>query len=302
MLIQDVERYLTIRRALGFKLKTVSYHLLAFSQVATSKGETHVRSTTAVEWAAEATTSNARHARLRDVVHFARFLRAEDSCHEVPQNPFHASHRRPLPYIFAPDEILRLLESTASLLETYPLRRPVYRTLLGLIAATGLRLSEALNLEFDDLQPGRILRVKKGKYGKERLIPLHPTVQTALECYLEVRQQVVTTDNHLFLSHHNKRLIKSAVWETFRRLVRQAEVAPNRVRPPRIHDLRHTFATRALERCPGEQGAISRHFIALSTYLGHVDIQSTYWYLEATPELMTDMAAAAETFIAGGRR
>lgn len=301
MLIQDVERYLTIRRALGFKLKTVSYHLRAFSQVATSKGETHVRSTTAVEWAAEATTSNGRHARLRDVQHFARFVRAEDSCHEVPQNPFHASHHRPLPYIYTPDEILRLLESTECLLETYPLRRPVYRTLLGLIAATGLRLSEALNLELDDILPCRILRIKKGKYGKGRLIPLHPTVQTAIERYLEVRQQLVTTNNHLFLSPHNQRIRSTIVDDTFRRLVRQAEIAPNRVRPPRIHDLRHTFATRALERCPGEQGAISRHFIALSTYLGHVDIQSTYWYLEATPELMTGMAAAAEAFIAGGR-
>ena len=89
---------------------------------------------------------------------------------------------------------------------------------------------------------------------------------------------------------------------TFRRILKLARIAPDRARAPRIHDIRHTFATRALERCATERRAVSRHFVALSTYLGHVDIKQTYWYLEATPELMTDIAVAAETLTGGGER
>jgi integrase len=111
---------------------------------------------------------------------------------------------------------------------------------------------------------------------------------------------MAVSDDHLFLSASNTRPSVSMADYTFRRILKLAGVAPGRHRGPRIHDLRHTFATRALERCPGERRAVARHFVALSTYLGHVDIKQTYWYLQATPELMTDIAAAAEALAAGG--
>ena len=103
----------------------------------------------------------------------------------------------------------------------------------------------------------------------------------------------------MFLSAGNRRICSSMVEYTFRRIRRLAGLAPSRSRPPRIHDLRHTFATRALEQCSTRREAVARHFVALATYMGHTDIAHTYWYLEATPELMTGIAAAAETLIEG---
>ena len=117
--------------------------------------------------------------------------------------------------------------------------------------------------------------------------------------YLEVRRRLAVTDDHVFVSASHRRIASSTVNYTFRRVLRLAGIAPARTRPPRIHDLRHTFATRALERCSTRREAVARHFVALATYLGHADIAHTYWYLEATPELMTDIAAAAEALVAG---
>jgi integrase len=133
-------------------------------------------------------------------------------------------------------------------------------------------------------------------------VPLHPTAANALESYLEERRRLAVTDDHVFLSAGDQRIASSTVEYTFRRMRRLAGIAPTRTRPPRIHDLRHTFATRALERCSTQREAVARHFVALATYMGHTDIAHTYWYLEATPELMTDIAAAAEALIAGEGR
>jgi integrase len=110
---------------------------------------------------------------------------------------------------------------------------------------------------------------------------------------------LAVTDNHVFLSARDQRIASSTVEYTFRRLRRIAGIAPTRTRPPRIHDMRHTFATRALAQCSTRREAVARHFVALAAYMGHTDIAHTYWYLEATPELMTDIAAAAEALVAG---
>jgi integrase len=301
MLTTHVERYLALRQTLGFRLCKTARHLRAFARFAAAKGETHIRAATAVAWAAEAPLPGARHVRLRDVVHLARFLRTEDAAHEVPPLAlFPVRKVRPLPYIYAPEEVARIVEAAGRLRRTYPLRRAVYTTLFGLVAATGLRISEALDLRFDDLQPNGVLLIRRTKFGKSRLVPLHPTAAAALDRYLEARRQVVVTDDHVFLSASNRRISASMVNYTFRRVLRLAGIATTRTRPCRIHDLRHTFATRALEQCATRREAVARHFVALATYMGHTDIVHTYWYLEATPELMTDIAAAAEALVAEG--
>lgn len=300
MLSDDVERYLSLRRTLGFRLRGVSRNLQAFARFATEQGDTHVRTATAVAWATEAPSPAARHIRLRNVVNLARFLHAEDLLHEVPFNLFPAPKQRPVPYIYTAEEIARLIGAVQHLRETYPLRRQVYTTLIGLIAATGLRVSEALDLRFSDVLPDGVLQIRRTKFGKSRLVPLHPTAATALSRYLEVRRQLAVTDDHLFLSAGNRRIGSSMVEYTFRRIRHLAGIAPARTRPPRIHDLRHTVATRALEQCPTGRAAVARHFVALATYLGHSDIKYTYWYLEATPELMTGLATAAEALFGRG--
>jgi integrase len=300
MLSDHVERYVSLRQTLGFALHDASAHLRAFARFAAARGDTQLRSSTATDWAAEAPSPNARHIRLREVVQFARFLHAEDATHEVPSSTFfHAPKVRPLPYIYSAEEVASILDAAGRLRRTYPLRRETYATLLGLIAATGLRVSEALDLRLDDVLPDGLLRIRQTKFGKSRLVPLHPTAVEALGRYLARRRRrlAVTTD-HVFLSAGNRRISSSMVSYTFRRVRRLAGIAPSRTRPPRIHDLRHTFATRALEHCSTGRDAVARHFVALATYLGHADIVNTYWYLEATPEMMTHIAAAAERLVA----
>ena len=298
MLIAHVERYLSLRQTLGYKLRETSANLRAFAKFANHRGDTLVRASTAVDWATEAPSPHARHVRLRNVAHLARFLHAEDPTHEVPSNPFHTSTRRRLPYIYKRGEIVQLVGAASRLRESYPLRRQVYMTILGLIAATGLRISEALDLRLYDSLPDGVLQIRRSKFGKSRLLPLHPTAASALDRYLEQRRRLAVTDDHVFLSAGNQRIASSTVEYTFRRIRRLAGITATRTRPPRLHDLRHTFATRALEQCSTRREAVARHFVALATYMGHTDIAHTFWYLEATPELMIDIAAAAEALIA----
>jgi integrase/recombinase XerD len=298
MLIAHVERYISLRQTLGYKLRDVSANLRGFAKFADDRGDTCIRVSTALDWATGASSPHARHVRMRNVARFAHFLQAEDPTHEVPRNPFLASKYRRLPYIYEPDEIVQLIRAASRLRESYPLRRQIYGTLLGLIAATGLRISEALDLRLSDVLPDGVLQIRRTKFGKSRLVPLHPTAANALHRYLEDRCRLAVTDDHVFLSAGNQRISSSMVEYTFRRIRQLAGIAPARSRPPRIHDLRHTFATRALEQCPMRREAVARHFVALATYLGHSDIAHTYWYLEATPDLMTDIAATAEELVA----
>jgi integrase/recombinase XerD len=299
MLIAHVERYILLRQTLGYKLRGKAENLRRFARFSADRGQTHVCVSTAVQWAAESPSGYARHIRLRDVAHLARFLHAEDPAHEIPSDLLPVPKRRSLPYIYAPEEIVQLIGAARRLRESYPLRRQVYATMLGLIAATGLRISEALDLRLPDVRPDNVLQIRRTKFGKSRLLPLHPTVVTALGSYLEERRRQAVTDDHVFLSAGNQRIHSTMAAYTFRRVCRLAGIAPARTRPPRIHDLRHTFATRVLEQCSTRREAVGRHFVALSTYMGHADIGNTYWYLDATPKLMTDIAVAAEVLITG---
>ncbi|WP_228933505.1 tyrosine-type recombinase/integrase [Roseibium aggregatum] len=139
--------------------------------------------------------------------------------------------------------------------------------------------------------------IRETKFRKSRLVPLHATAVEALDRYLAVRRQHACESPWLFTSVHHREMCPTTVNYTFRCVLRRAGIAPERRRQPRIHDLRHTFATRVLAQCGTDRGTVARHFVALSTYLGHVDVRNTYWYLETTPELMGDIAAAAEMLV-----
>ena len=301
MLTGDVDRYIALRRTLGYKLRNPERHLQMFANYETSRAEAHIRTATVLAWVSAAgPTLEARADRFRSLALFARFLHAEDPRHEVlPRNPFAVRKTRPVPYIYTPDEIARILDAAGKLRrqQPNPLRRELYITMFGLIAATGLRISEAIALRVDDVWSDGMLHIRETKFCKSRLVPLHPTVVDALGRYLERRRRITSDCDYLFPSVQRRRLCPSTVNDTFRSLLRRANIAPSRKQQPRIHDLRHTLATRVLEQCGADRGEIARHFVALSTYLGHVNIQNTYWYLQATPELMTDIAAAAERLV-----
>ena len=180
-----------------------------------------------------------------------------------------------------------------------PLKPHTFEMLFGLLAATGLRISEALKLRKGDLLADGVLYIRDTKFNKSRLVPLHPSVIETLDAYLRVRKRYGGLEDRLFLTECGEPLPVSTARHEFHIVLARANIAVGRQRRPHLHDLRHTFATRVLEQCATGRTEVARDFVALSTYLGHSDIKHTYWYLEATPNLMTDISAAAEALVAG---
>ena len=192
-----------------------------------------------------------------------------------------------------------MLDAALQLEPSDSLQPHTYTTLIGLLAVTGLRISEALALQFSDLTPQGLV-IHKTKFQKTRLVPLHETTAAALNRYL-IRRREHYGGERVFITKDGCPLRYRDVYPTFQKLAKAAEVLGSRGRRPRWHELRHTFAVRALEASPKGRQQVGQHLLALATYMGHVNIDATYWYLEATPELLRDIARAAETFIRGGQ-
>ena len=303
MLRLSIDTYLALRRAVGFRLQAEEALLHAFARWAVDRGDTHVRTETATEWAAMARSLWQRERRLRAVATFARHARAEDPRHEVPPIfVFGRRHVRPRPHIYSPDELRRLLDAAGRLPAIWPLRPQVFTTLFGLLASSGVRVSEALALRFEHVTSDGLV-IRKAKFNKSRLVPLHETAVSALGRYLERRRRASRVSDYVFISPKGGRLPAPTVSKTFLHLVRHAGLRSGPGTPgPRIHDLRHTFAVRALEACPQGGSPVGWHMRALSTYLGHRNVADTCWYLHATPQLMRGVADACERFLEGGAR
>jgi integrase/recombinase XerD len=301
MLSNAVNTYLSVRRAVGFKLETVEGYLRSYANFATARGDIRVVSNTAIEWAGLATLQNQRANRLNVLIRFARFARAEDSCHEIPPaNIFCGRRYRRTPYIFTDEEVQRLMLHAARLGPPGTLRPHTYSTVFGLLASTGLRISEALSLLFDDVTPEGLV-IRETKFRKSRLVALHETAALALRHYLLRRGKFANCDDHVFVSCRGGKLSYKIAATTFQEVLKAAGVQgkPNGPKP-RLHDFRHRFAVKALQACPDGRDRVTRHMLALSTYMGHACLRSTYWYLESTPQLMKDIAGVCESFLQGG--
>jgi len=288
-----------MRRTCGFSLKPEGDLLINFGAFSTARGKDYVCTDVAIEWAGLARTSVSRARRLGHVIRFARYARAEDPRHELPSAVFGRENRpRPVPYIFSADDIQRLVLA-AFQSGSRSLRRDTYGTLFALLACTGLRVSEAIRLRYDDITPDGLL-IRCTKFCKSRLVPLHHTAQAGLERYLERRRPYAPFDDHVFVSLRRKPLIVRDVQTAFHTAVMKLGLPCESRRPrPTVHSLRHTFAVRALESCPDERDHITQHMLSLSTYLGHSNVANTYWYLEATPELMSGISERCERFVTG---
>ena len=203
-----------------------------------------------------------------------------------------------MPYIFSENEIEQLLCAASRLGPPGSLRPQTYSTLFGLLAVTGMRVSEARNLHLHDVTLDGLL-IRETKFHKSRLLPLHVTTRMALDRYIDQRRRGVPIRISLSragrqaLTHRGGGDLSSGP---------QVAGIPHRParRRLRLMDLRHTFAVRALEKSPETRDAVGRHTLALTTYMGHACVSDTYWYLETTPQLMTDIATACETFMQGG--
>jgi integrase len=302
MLTQAVESYIAMRRATGYAFRSEGSLLQSFAAFSDAAGKHYVSSETAIEWEASTPSLSQRARRLGQVIRFARYIRAEDPHHEIPPTVFGSESRpRPVPYIFSREEIQRILQAASKLGKRNAFRGHTYNTFFALLACTGLRVSEAIHLCFQDVTPDGLV-IRCSKFRKSRLVPLHETTRAGLEQYLKLRRAFSSLDDHLFVSLRRRPLLLHDAETAFHDIVEKSGLPRGERLPrPTIHSLRHTFAVRSLETCPDGRDRITKHMLALSTYLGHSKVADTYWYLEATPDLMKDIADSCQRFFTGGR-
>jgi integrase len=301
-----VEDYLSMRRQLGFALKIQGHQLLHFGRFADDVEHCGpITLDLAVQWA----RSNAPRPitwtnRIKVLRPFAKYRAQFDPTTEIPPpRPFGLGPRRLVPHIYSAQELQSLLAAAAQLPPAGGLRPATYETLFGLLAATGLRISEALRLTIEDvdLEAG-IITVRDTKFGKSRLVPLHSTATEALRRYARLRNVKipVPSSDDFFLSDGGRRMLQDTVQRRFRRLCDQLHWRSRGGHPaPRIHDLRHSFITHCILRWYQQGVNPDKEILALSTYVGHSEVTYTYWYITGVPELLAIVTQRFEQYSAG---
>lgn len=291
--------YLRVQHALGFKQKQAGEMLPAFVRYLEERGLKYVTTTAGLAWATlpRDRDPNWWRKRLTVVRGFAKYLHTIDPRNEVPPTeylPLRRNRRRP--YVYEATDISALLAATSTLKR--PLRAATYKTMLGLLAVTGMRVGEAIALDDSDFDRRRaVLVIRKPKFDKSREVPLHASTCSALVDYRALRDRLAPCQQtpSLFVSTAGTRLIYQNVHETFLRIVYGAGLEHRRPRPT-LHDLRHTFAIRTVIDWHRARLDVEARLPLLSTYLGHIGPESTYWYLTAVPELLEAATARLERF------
>jgi len=296
-LSRSLQEYLALRRALGTKLQGPELHLQRFVEFADRAGSEVITTDLALRWATAPGRASAatRAVRLGDVRRFAAWLSAIDPRTEIPPKDLMPHrYRRKSPYIYSDQEIECILGETARLASPSGIRALTYTTLFGLLAVTGLRVSEALGLDRDDVDFERgMLAVRHAKFGKSRFVPLHDSTSVALRHYMKRRNLLLPrpTTSAFFLNERGTRLTISSADHTFAAVSQAVGLRPPTEayrcgRRPRLHDMRHRLAVRTLVRWYREGKDVDRELPKLTAFLGHTHIADTYWYFEAVPELL----------------
>jgi integrase/recombinase XerD len=307
-LSRELDRYLTIRRCLGYDLDTAERILRRFIAFAEQQGADHISTNLFLRWQNAFGRANRQtwSRRLGIVRLFAQWLHGIDLGHEVPpQALIPGRYRRARPYIYSDEEIRRIIDAAAELPSINGIRALTYSTLFGLIAVTGLRISEALSLDVGDvdLEAG-VITLRRGKLGKARLLPLSGSTTARLTAYSKERDRLLgARPESFFVSERGGRPTDCGTRYNFAAIcqnigLRRAEKFHRHGRGPRIHDLRHTFAVRTLIDWYRTGKEPAREMIKLTTYLGHADPAHTYWYIEAVPELLELASRRAEASLA----
>jgi len=290
--------YLALRRALGFKLRHETWFLPDFVSYVKAHGSSVITTELALSWAQQPADADPNWwaKKLGVIRRFAKHHRASDPRTEVPPPDLLPYRRqRQTPYIYSEGEIVALIRQASCLCD--PLKSATYATLFGLLAATGMRVGETIALDQHDVDWRRaIVTVRDSKFKKSRELPVHHTTLAALHSYAERRDRERPHRRvpSFFVSRAGTRLLEQNVWHGFARLRDRAGLWRRSDRPPRIHDLRHSFAVRTLQEWYRAGVDVERRLPWLSTYLGHVSPSSTYWYLTATPELLALASERAE--------
>lgn len=300
-----VESYVTMRRGLGYRSVTQERALRAFARhLDGHRGPIPLETT--LEWAT-CTPSPDPHnpaRRLATVRGFLRHLYALDGATDVPAAGLlgGTGHRKP-PHVYSDEEIADLLAAAAQLAPTDGLRPRCYVTLFGLLACTGLRISEALALSCADVDlDGGVITVRAGKRGLTRLVPVHASAVDALNVYASEREHRFGRpggDDAFFRTDQSERLGYDTAYHAFSVVRRRLGwTATGRTRVPRVHDLRHRMVVRRIQAWHVEGVDVDAKVPSLATYLGHIEVRDVYWYLSAVPELMNVVADRFETFAA----
>ena len=293
---QELDRYLSIRRSLGYDLRTSAWVLLKFIVFAEQEGADHITVNLFLKWrdtfghASRATWA----ARLQIIRLFAQWVHGIDPRHEVPpQGLIPGSYRRSRPYIYSHEEIRRIIRGAAELPSIYGIRGLTYANLFGLISVTGMRVSEAISLDIRDVDmESGVLTIRRSKFGKTRLLPLSDSTKAQLAVYVEkCRRLLGGTTEVFFRSERGGRLTAGGVRYNFAVVCKSIGLRPlqrfhRNGCGPRIHDLRHTFAVHTLLKWYRTNKDVACEMLKLTTYLGHSIPAHTYWYIEAVPELL----------------
>ncbi|HEY6372935.1 MAG TPA: tyrosine-type recombinase/integrase [Candidatus Sulfotelmatobacter sp.] len=293
---ESIQDYLALRRGLGFKLKKHSRFLEEFVLFLEQAGESRITARLALQWATQPQHIQPAEwaARLSVVRGFARHRSAIDSGTEIPPEgllPYRP--KRAKPYLYSDEQIHQLLEAAKNMPSTHSLQPWTHYCLFGLLAVTGLRISEALNLKSTDVDWSEgILTVRDSKFGKSRLIPLHASSLQVLADYGARRDRLFAHRKtpYFFCSRRDGRLDEGQVRRVFYAISRQIGIrGASASRGPRLHDFRHRFAVQTLLHWHRTGEDVRRRLPILSTYLGHGHVTDTYWYVTGTPELMAEV-------------
>ena len=298
MTITDLAKpYIEMKRRLGYKFRDGDDILLPFAAFADEHHDVFVCGASVVQWASTAPSAKRAQKRLAIVRSFAIWLHAEDARHEIPDpNAFGRKKRkRPTPYLLTQEQIRQIMDAALLVPPAGSITPHTVRTMIGLGATAGLRRSEVAGLMLTDLTPDG-LTIRNSKFGKSRLVALHRSVHAVLQKYISRRVKIGGAHDHLFVLASGKPPTANYLSQTFLQLVRSVGLRGGPGEPgPRFHSLRHSFAVRSLEAAShSNRTAVSRHMLALTTYLGHSSVEGTYWYLEATPPLLRSIVEAAE--------
>ena len=295
-LTDHASSYVDMKRATGLSFVEDASILNDFASHAEAQGDEFIRVITALDWVSRTPSQPRRVRKLHTVCGLARHLHVEDERHEVPHHDAlgpSTYHRKP-PHLLSLDEVGSIMSAALDLPPAGSITPHTMHTLIGLLAATGMRRSEAVKLRILDLTEDGI-EIRHAKFNKARLVPLHDTVKKEINAYLGKRGPGAP-DDPLFIMPSGQSVKPKYLTDTFIRLARSVGLRGEPGKPgPRLHDLRHSFATRVLTGLEANNRRdISRHMLALSTYLGHTNIADTYWYLQATPVLLDQISAATE--------
>lgn len=299
---EHVTRYVAHKRSLGCRFVSEECLLLSWADAAVTSGDDIIRADAMIRWAQQTSSNDQARRRLAVGRRFALWLRAEDERHEVPHKEClgRLRYQQRTPTLLSDDQIRMLMDAALQLPPVGSITPHTMHTIIGLVAVTGLRRAEVCALRLTDVTESGLV-IRKTKFGKSRLVPLSDSTRAALDRYLARRRKLGANCDRVFVLSTGKPIGPGTLTELFRKLAPTAGFRGGKgERGVTLHQLRHRFAVRSLEQAiTTDRDNISRHILALSTYLGHVSVDSTFWYLTSTPVLLRGIADKAEALHAG---